>query len=228
MVKKSIAQSSRRPQRGAGVHSTLCSLSLWGSLVAIAFLYSDCAVTPIEVKSEMLNPTEAGKHSIAVLPDPYMDDLTASQRLVDLVRIEMIRRGFRLSQTEKTAELVIIPYLTAPASGEAAAKPLNPVPRINLISANIAEPGMMQNTGTLGELPQWENRPSLTQERMQLTILAVQEEVWHKALNINQLRIPQVWRISVFLPTDFSAKGKEVTAEMVGAAGPRFAELAGR
>jgi hypothetical protein len=228
MIKKGIAQGSRRSQRGFGVHSTLHFLSLWGSLVAIAILYSDCAVTPIEVKSEMLNPAEAGKHSIAVLPDPYMDNLTAAQRLVDLVRIEMTRRGFRLSQTENSAELVIIPCLTAPASGDPPAKPLNPVPRINLIGANIGEPGMMQNTWPLGELPQWENRPLLPQERIQLTILAVQEAVWHKALNINQLRIPQVWRISVFLPTDFSAKGKEVTAEMVGAAGPRFAELAGR
>ncbi len=225
MIKKSTAQ---RAQKGFDIHSTLYSLSLWGSLVAIAFLYSDCAITPIEVKSEMLDPAEARKHSIAVLPDPYMDDPTAAQRLVDLVRVEMIRKGFRLSQSENTAELVIIPYLTAPTSGDTSVKPPHPVPAINLISANISEPGMMQSTGTLGELPQWENRSSLPQERVQLTILAVQEEVWHKALNINQLRIPQVWRISVFLPTDFSAKGKEVTAEMVEAAGPRFAELAGR
>jgi hypothetical protein len=224
MITNGIAPRSRRPQRGFGVHS----LSLWVSLVAIAVLYSDCAATPIAVKSEMLNPTEAGKHSIAVLPDPYMDDLTAAQRLVDLVRMEMTRRGFRLSQTEKTAELVIIPCLTAPNSGDPPAKPLTPVPRINLIGANLGEPGMMQKTWTLGELPQLENRPPPAQERIQLTILAVQEKAWHEALNINQLKIPQVWRISVFLPTDFSAKGKEVTAEMVGAAGPRFAELAGR
>jgi hypothetical protein len=194
--------------------------------LATAVLCSDCAVTPIEVKTEVVNPAEAGKRSVAVIPDPYMDDLTVAKRLVDLVGNEMAQRGFRLSRSENTAELVIIPHLTAPASGVIPAKSANLAPSINLFSPNFGESGMMQNAATLGELPESEKQPTITHDRTQLTILAVQEDVWHKALNINQLRIPQVWRISVFVPTDFSAKGKEVTAEMVEAAGPRFAEIA--
>jgi hypothetical protein len=201
-------------------------LFLSGSLLATAVLCSDCAVTPIEVKTEVVNPAEAGKRSVAVIPDPYMDDLTVAKRLVDLVGNEMAQRGFRLSRSENTAELVIIPHLTAPASGVIPAKSANLAPSINLFSPNFGESGMMQNAATLGELPESEKQPTITHDRTQLTILAVQEDVWHKALNINQLRIPQVWRISVFVPTDFSAKGKEVTAEMVEAAGPRFAEIA--
>jgi hypothetical protein len=211
-----------------GEVSTLHSSILWCSLVAITIFYSNCAATPIEVKSEVVNPAEAVKHSVAVIPDPYMDDLSVSNRLVDLVRKEMTQRGFRLTQSEQTAELVVIPHLTASTSGETPAKPINSVPGINLISPNVGEPGMMQNGGTLGELPPLEARPTLPQDQIQLTILAVQEDVWHKALNIDQLRVPQVWRISVYAPTHFSTKGKEVTAEMVEAAGPGFAQIAKR
>jgi len=209
-----------------GKDSTLPCLFLWGSLAATSILYSGCAVTPIEVKSEVVNPAEVGKHSVAVIPDPYMDDLTTAKRLVDLVRREMTQRGFRLSQSEERADLVIIPHLISPTSGDTSMKRVNSVPTINLINSNIGELGMMQNGGALSELPQLENRSPLLQEQIQLTILAVQEDVWHKALNINQLRIPQVWRISVLAPTYFSTKGKEVTAEMVEAAGPQFAQLA--
>ena len=208
--------------------SSLRSPLLWCGLVAVTIFGSSCAVTPIEVKSEVVNPAGVGKRSVAVIPDPYMDDLVTSKRLVELVKKEMTQSGFRLSQSEQTAELVIIPHLTSPASGEAPAKAVEPVPRINLISPTIGERGMMQNAGALDELPSLESRAAVTQEQAQLTIMAVQEDVWHRALNINQLRIPQVWRISVFVPTDFPAKGKEVTTEMVEAAAPRFAEIAGR
>jgi hypothetical protein len=207
---------------------TLHCFFLWGGLVATAILYSDCAVTPIQVKSEVINPAEAVKRSVAVLPDPYMDDLGVAERLADLVRKEMTQRGFRLSQSEATAELVIIPQLISSTPEDTSAKPVNPVPRINLFSPNLGEPGMMLSGGALGDLPPLESQPVLPENQIQLTILAVEEDVWHKALNINQLRIPQVWRISVFVPTDFSPKGKEMTAEMVEAAGPRFAEIAKR
>jgi hypothetical protein len=210
--------------------STLHSLFLWGSLVATIIVYSSCASTPIEVKSEVVNPAELGKRSVAVIPDPYMDDLTTAERLADLVRKKMTQSGFRLSPSESTAELVIIPHLTSPVSEAVTVKTVSSVPRINLITPNIGEPGMMQNAGGLGELPALAPRsaPVVSQDQIQLVIMAVQEDVWHKALNINQLRVPQVWRISVFVPTDFSAKGKEITAEMVEAAAPRFAEIAKR
>jgi hypothetical protein len=209
-------------------HSILHSPFLWSSLVAITIFSSGCAATPIEVKSEVVNPAEVGKRSVAVIPDPYMDDLTTARRLVDLVGKEMTQSGFRVSLSEATAELVIIPHLASPTAGETTAKPVDPVPRVNLFTPDIGEPGMMQNAGSLGELPPLETRPALPQEQIQLIIMAVQEDVWHKALNINQLRIPQVWRISVFVPTDYSAKGKEMTAEMVEAAAPRLAEIAKR
>jgi hypothetical protein len=210
-----------------GKNSTPNSIFLWCSLVATTILYLGCAGTPIEVKTEVVNPAEAGKRSVAVIPDPYMDDLTVSKKLADLVRSEMTQRGFRVSQSENTAELVIIPHLISSGSGDTLAKLINPAPRINLISPNMGEAGMMQKAATLGELPESENpQPAAPHDQTQLMILAVQEDVWRKALNINQLRIPQVWRISVYVPTDFSAKGKEVTAEMVEAAGPRFAEIA--
>jgi hypothetical protein len=209
-------------------NSILHSLFLWGSLVAATIFCSSCTSIPFEVKSEVVNPAEVGKRSVAVIPDPYMDDLTTAKRLVDLVGKKMTQSGFRLSPSESKAELVIIPHLTSSLSGAVTVKTVNPVPRINLITPNIGEPGMMQNAGGLGDLPALEPRPAVPQDQIQLIIMAVQEDVWHKALNINQLRIPQVWRISVFVPTDFSAKGKEVTTEMVEAAAPRFAEIAGR
>jgi hypothetical protein len=209
-------------------HPTLHPPILWSTLFTAAIFGSSCAVTPIEVKSEVVNLAGVGKRSVAVIPDPYMDDLATSKRLVELVKKEMIQSGFRLSQSEQAAELVIIPHLTSPGPGEAPAKAVDPVPRINLINPTIGERGMMQNAGALDELPSLATHAAVPQEQVQLTIMAVQEDVWHKALNINQLRIPQVWRISVFVPTDFSTKGKEVTTEMVEAAAPRFAEIAGR
>ena len=207
--------------------STLPSHLLWGILVATTIFCSSCAVTPIEVKSEVVNPAEFGKRSVAVIPDPYMDDLTTAKRLVDLVAKKMTQSGFRLSPSESTAELVIIPQLTSSA-GAAAVKTVSPVPRINLITPNVGQPGMMQNAGGLGELPALQPPPVVPQDRIQLVITAVQEDVWHKALNINQLRIPQVWRISVFVPTDFAEKEKQITEKMVEAAAPRFAEIAKR
>jgi hypothetical protein len=209
-------------------YSTLPSPFVWGSLIATTIFCSACAVTSFEVKCEVVNPAEVGKRSVAVIPDPYMDDLTTAKRLVDLVRKKMTQSGFRLSPSETTAELVIIPHLTSPISGAVAVKTVSPVPRINLISPNIGEPGMMQNAGGLGELPPLETRPAVSQDQIQLVIMAVEEVVWHKALNINQLRIPQVWRISVFVPTDLAEKEKEVTEKMVEAAAPRFAEIAKR
>ena len=203
---------------------------LFVSMVATGIFYSSCAVALVEVKSEVLNPPEAAKRSVAVIPDPYMDDLTVANKLADLVRKEMSQSGFRLSPSQDQAELVVIPHLIASAAtaGERPAKPANPVPRINLINPSIGEPGMMQNGGPLGELPPVEARPALPlpQDQIELQILAVQQDVWHRALNINQLRIPQVWRISVQVPTYFTPKGKELTAEMVEAAGPRFVQIA--
>src|SRR5260370_42179845 len=120
--------------------STLRCLFLWGSLVATAILYSGCAVTPIEVKSDVVNPAKAGEHSVAVVPDPYMDDLTAADRLVDLVRKEMTQSGFRLSQSEDTAELVIIPHLTSSTSGDRPRNPVHPVPPPSLLNPTIRKP----------------------------------------------------------------------------------------
>jgi hypothetical protein len=196
-----------------------------GALLATAIFCSDCAITPIEVKSEVVNPAEAKKLSVAVIADPYMDDAAAANTLVDLVRKEMTRRGFRLSQTEATAELVIIPHLKG-TSGDVPATPVRPAPSINLLTPNIGEPGMMQNGGGLGELPSIESRAALPQDQIQLIVMAIQLDEWRKALIVNQLRVPQVWRISVFAPPDFSPKGKALTAELVEAAGPRFAQLA--
>jgi len=204
------------------------SLFLWGALAATTIFCSGCAVTPIEVRSEVVNPAEVGKRSVAVIPDPYMDDLTTAKRLVDLVGKKMTQNGFRLSQSEQTAELVIIPHLTSPTSEEASAKPVKPVTKIDLLNSSIGEPGMMQRGSTFEELPPLVNQPVLPRDQIQLVILAVQEDVWRKALNINQLRIPQVWRISVFVPADFSAKGEEVTAALVEAAAPHLAEIAKR
>jgi hypothetical protein len=203
---------------------------LFVSMVATGIFYSSCAVALVEVKSEVLNPPEAAKRSVAVIPDPYMDDLTLANKLVDLVGKEMSRRGFRLSPSENQAELVVIPHLIASAatSGEKPAKPANPAPRINLINPNIGEAGMMQNGGGFADPPPVEVQPAVASYQVELQILAVQQDVWHRALNINQLRIPQVWRISVQVPTYFTPKGKELTAEMVEAAGPRFGEIAGK
>jgi hypothetical protein len=208
--------------------STLYFSLPWAWIVVTTIFLSACAATPIEVKSEVVNPAEVGKRTVAVIPDPYMDDLTTARRLVDLVGKKMTQSGFRLSASETAAELVIIPHLTSPSSGGTPAKAVAAVPRINLFTPNIGEPGMMQNAGGLGELPPVETRPAPPTQQIQLSIIAVQEDVWHKALNVDQLRIPQVWRISVFVPTDFSAKGKEITEEMVEAAAPRFAEIAKR
>jgi hypothetical protein len=208
--------------------STRYSPFLWGALGAAIIFGSGCAVTPIEVKSEVVNPAEVSKRSVAVIPDPYMDDLTTAKRLVDLVGKKMTQNGFRLSQSEQTAELVVIPHLTSPTSEETLAQPVNPMPRIDLLNSSIGEPGMMQSGSTFGALPPLQNQRVLPHDQIQLVILAVQEDVWRKALNINQLRIPQVWRISVFVPTDFSAKGKEVTEALVEAAGPHLAEIAKR
>jgi hypothetical protein len=208
----------------SSLHHLVCA-----SAVAIALLYSGCATTPVAVKSEVLNPPEAAKRSVAVIADPYMDDPVLANKLVDLVRKEMSQRGFRLSPSENQAELVVIPHLVASdtASLERPAKPANPVPRINLINTNIGEPGMMQTGGGFDELPPVETtQPAVPQDQAELQILAVQQDVWHRALNIDQLRIPQVWRISVQVPTYFTPKGKELTAEMVEAAGPRFAQIA--
>jgi hypothetical protein len=210
------------------INSILHSPLLWGTLVAATIFCSSCASTPIEAKSEVVNPAEVGIRSVAVIPDPYTDDLTTAKRLVDLVSQKMTQSGFRLSPSESTAELVIIPHLTSPASGAVAVKTVSSVPRISLITPNISEPGMMQSPGGLDELPPLEPRPAVPQDQIQLIIMAVQEEVWHKALNINQLRIPQVWRVSVFVPTYFAEKEKEMTEKMVEAAAPRFAEIAKR
>jgi hypothetical protein len=180
------------------------------------------------VKSEIVNPAEVGKRSVAVIPDPYMDDLATAKRLVDLVGKKMTQSGFRLNPSETTAELVIIPHLTSSVSGAVAVKTAIPVQRISLIAPNIGEPGMMHSAGGLGELPALEPRPAVPQDQIQLVIMAVQEDVWHKALNINQLRIPQVWWISVFVPTDFAEQEKEMAEKMVEAAAPRFAEIAKR
>jgi hypothetical protein len=208
--------------------STSHALFLWGSLIATTIFCSSCAVTRIVVKSEVVDPGEVGKRSVAVIPDPYMDNLTTAKRLADLVGKKMTQSGFRLDRSENTAELVIIPHLTSSVSKAVAVQTVSPAQRISLIAPNIGEPGMMQNAGGLGELPVFENRPAVPQDQIQLVIMAVQEDVWHKALNINQLRVPQVWRISVFVPTDFAEKEKEITEKMVEAAAPRFAEIAKR
>jgi hypothetical protein len=138
----------------------------------------------------------------------------------------MTQRGFRLSQSEDRAELVIIPQLIQPMSRYNPSKPTNATPSIHLFNSNIGEPGMMQNGEALGELPLSENRPAPPRDQIQLMVTAVQLDDWRKALIVNQLRIPQVWRISVVAPTDFCLKGKEVKAELVQAAGPWFAQLA--
>ena len=84
-----------------------------------------CASAPrVKVAAEAFDSEKAKSRSVAVVADLYMEDPAEADKLAELVRGQLVVRGFKVQETENKADLVIVPTIERSKPASSVATPL--------------------------------------------------------------------------------------------------------
>jgi hypothetical protein len=196
----------------------LClGLLLWGCAIA----------KQVKVSSEVFDATNAKKRSVAVVADLYMEDPTEAAKLAQLIGSQLTANGFKIQETEETAELVVIPTIERSKPGSENAIP-SPRLRRAWRSLDLAYSStgsqMTESQNALRNLGfDFEAAPSpVVQSKVGLVVTAVTREAWFNASPNQKTEIPKVWRIIAVTVLE----NEDITPRLVQAVGSKFAEVA--
>lgn len=182
-----------------------------------------CATVPrVKVTAEIVDPEQARSRSVAVVADSFMDDAVEADNVAGLVRNQLALQGFKVSETENEAELVVIPTIERSTSAGPAAPPAR-MRRPFDVSHGLGQTGLMESQNALRNLGfEFGTLPAQEQPEIGLMVTAVSREVWFNALLEPQAEIPRVWRIVAITPL----RKQDVTPKLVEAVGAKLSEIA--
>jgi hypothetical protein len=150
--------------------------------------------------------------AIAVIPNPYVDDLTIANKAAEDSKQELIKRGYQVVASEAEAKIIAVPTVETNVVTIAAHPSERP---IDLLSSNTLDQlGRDSVTNSLGSLGGVSPGPgnSFGKGRDLLVIEAFPKDAWDHALIVNELQLQPVWKIRMPLPGDLkpSVDGEKV------------------
>jgi hypothetical protein len=187
-----------------------------------------CATGPrVKVTAEVVDPEQAKSRSVAVVADSFMDDTVEADNVAGLLRQQLVLRGFKVSQNENEAELIVIPTIERSTIERSSSTGAGTVPatmrRPFDVSHGLGQSSLMESQNAMRNLGfEFGTLPSQEQPRIGLMVTAVSREVWSNALLEPQTEIPRVWRIVAIT----AARKQDVTSNLVEAVGAKLGEIA--
>jgi hypothetical protein len=200
----------------------ICSFLKSLPLVVGLFIVTGCAtVPPVEVKSEVPDPSKVKEKTVAVMRDFYMEDVGEADHVVAEVREALKRQGFIVKKSELDAELVVVPTLARSADAYTPA----PVREINrpVITATSSQVGMMHDSVFGSDLSDMDSAGFQPTPKVGLMISAITKEDWQKAATTDQ-ESPRVWRVTAITYSPRDAK-TDVVATLLTAVEPKLAQI---
>jgi len=150
------------------------------------------------------NQTPVDASAIAVIPNPYDDDVTLANKAADDAKQELIKRGYAVVGTEAEAKLIAVPTVETNvnvAANRSADRPfemfsdahLSQMDRVNGVANSLGSLGQVSFEGAAGPVGKGKDV---------LVIEAFPKDAWNHALIVNELQLLPAWKIRMPLPAD--------------------------
>lgn len=184
-------------------------------ILSFSLVIAGCSSNPLTLKTQQKAPVvtpPSDVSSIAVIPNPYVDDITLANKATEEAKQELIKRGYRVVSSETEADLVGVPTVETNAIRlVTVAKPFDLLavdgqaePQRSLTVAN--------SLGSLGSSVSQSSSGTVGDGKPSLVIEAFRKEAWEKALIVNELQLQPAWKIRMPLPASLkpSLEGAQI------------------
>jgi hypothetical protein len=151
--------------------------------------------------------------AIAVIPNPYVDDLVLANKAADEAKQELIKRGYNVVANEGEAQLIAVP--TVETNVVTLVQRTSTAPIDMFSNSNLAQLDRTTLSNSLSSLGQVSFRSpgnSFGKEDDLLVIEAFPKDAWDHALIVNELQLQPAWKIRLPLPANL----KPIDDEKIG------------
>lgn len=157
---------------------------------------------------------DVDKSAIAVIPNPYDDDLTLENKAVEQTKQELIKRGYKLVATEADAKLIAVPTVEANVTTivkGASGRPIDLFSDSQYAQLDRTV-GVANSLSSLGQISLQGQTTSVGKANDCLVIEAFPKDAWDHALIVNELQLQPAWKIRMPLPADLkpSIEGEKI------------------
>lgn len=164
-------------------------------------------------------PTDAS--AIAVIPNPYVDDLTLANKAAEEAKEELIKRGYNIVANEADAKLIAVATVETNVVTfvkHASEQPIDFFSNSNL--SQIDRLTVSNSLGSLGQMSYQGPQSSSGKGNDLLVIEAFSKDAWDHALIVNELQLQPAWKIRMPLPA--TLKPSIEGAKVAGTTGTEF------
>ncbi|HEY5813604.1 MAG TPA: hypothetical protein VIT23_13230 [Terrimicrobiaceae bacterium] len=174
------------------------------------------------MSAEVVKPLEAKSRSVAVLSDPFTEDVAEADKLASMVREQLTSKGFKIKESESEAELVVIATIER---SDATVSPASAtVRRPADLTHGMGQSSLLQSQNAFQNLGfEFHSVPVQEPPKVGLMVTAVSRDEWFKSLGEGQSQIPRVWRITAI----GVSKKVDITPKLVEAIGAKVEEITG-
>jgi hypothetical protein len=191
--------------------------------LGLSLTFFSCATTSqVKVTAEVSDPGQAANRSVMVVPDSFMSDAAEADMVAELMRGQLASLGFKVTDTDEKAELIVIPTLERSSPTATPRVPFR-MRRPFDISHGAGQSSLVQSQRAMQKLGfEFRTVPEQEEPRIGLMVTAITKNVWLNAPLASESEIPRVWRVVAVAPL-----GKEdMTTKLVEAAGAKLSEIA--
>jgi hypothetical protein len=144
------------------------------------------------------------RSAIAVIPNPYDDDLTLATKAADEAKQELIKRGYTVVVGEAEAKLIAVPTVETNVGTlvrRSSARPIEMLSDAHLFQMDRT--GSVANSlGSLGQVSVADGGDFVEKGKDELVIEVFPKDAWDHALIVNELQLQPTWKIRMPLPAD--------------------------
>jgi hypothetical protein len=194
----------------------------------LVLIMSGCSNSQLAQKNGPKAPASApvvDNAEIVVIPNPYVDDVTLANRAAEEAKQELIKRGYKLVETEAEAKIVAVPTVETGFITVVRSQSDRP---IDLFSDNSnfmqvdRTQTVVNSLGSIGGVSFSGPGTSSRKGNDELVIEAFPKEAWDHALIVNELQLQPNWKIRLPLPADLKPIEGEKIAHTAPKAGTDF------
>jgi hypothetical protein len=174
----------------------------------LVLIMTGCSNSQLAQKNHPKAPASApvvDNAEVIVIPNPYVDDVTLANRAAEEAKQELIKRGYKVVETEAEAKIVAVPTVETgviTVVRNQSDRPIDlfsdnnfsQIDRTQTVANTLSSLGGVSFSGTGGG--------SYGRGRDELVIEAFPKDAWDHALIVNELQLQPNWKIRMALPAD--------------------------
>lgn len=193
----------------------------------LVLIMTGCSNSPLAQKSHPKAPASVpavDKAEVVVIPNPYVDDVTLANRAAEETKQELIKRGYKVVETETDAKIVAVPTVETnlvTVVSKTSDRPLDMFSDSNISQMDRTRT-VANSLGSLGDVSSSGAGGSLRKGNDELVIEAFPRDAWDHALIVNELQLQPSWKIRLPLPADLKPIEGEQIAHTAHTAGTDF------